>query len=55
MVELLSEWNVGDVVRENLLKNFKMLKMDIIGVNVVMILFGLEDFENGVLGMCNDE
>ena len=55
VAELLSEWNVGDVVRENLPKNPKTPKMDTTGANAVMIPLGLEDLENGVPGMRNDE
>ncbi|CAL54942.1 Protein of unknown function DUF3067 [Ostreococcus tauri] len=48
VAELLSEWDVGDIVRENLPKNPKTPKMDTTGANAVMIPLGL-DVENGAL------
>jgi|TARA_B100001540_G_scaffold310636_1_gene328717 hypothetical protein len=51
VAELLSEWGVGDVVREALPKHPKVPKMDTTGANAVMIPLGLEDLEeNGVPG-----
>ena len=51
VAELLSEWGVGDVVREALPKHLKVPKMDTTGANAVMIPLGLEDLEeNGVPG-----
>lgn len=56
VAELLSEWGVGDVVREALPKHPKVPKMDTTGANAVMIPLGLEDLEeNGVPGARTDD
>ncbi len=56
VAELLSEWGVGDVVREALPKHPKVPKMDTTGANAVMIPLGLEDLEeNGVPGTRTDD
>ena len=54
VAELLSEWGVGDVVRESLPRHPKTPKMDTTGANAVMIPLGLEDLENGVPGSRGD-
>jgi len=51
VAELLTEWDVSDLVRTELPKHPKVPKMDTTGANAVMIPLNLPDLENGVPGL----
>jgi hypothetical protein len=54
VAELLTEWQVGDLVRKELPRWPKYPRMDTTGANAVMIPLGLEDLEGGIQGATRD-